>query len=102
MAPRAATARKYDNNQVLRSIIQTQNNIVEPYYYNALNLAHTWSFDTTGKKLTTEVHYISYRNLSDALMTSVNKDAVSGIVEENALRSHQPGYIHHPVGQNRP
>lgn len=94
MAPKAATVGKYDERQALRSFVQTQNNIVEPYYYNAFNLAHTWSFDSTGKKLTTEVHYISYRNLSDALMTSENKDAVSGMVtEENALRSHQPGYI---------
>lgn len=93
-APKDATVYKYDAAHQLQSVIRTKNNIIEPYHYDAANLAYTWRMDTTGKKLTAEGHYISYRNLSDALMTSVTANGPTGVVtEENALRSHQPGYI---------
>ncbi len=60
--------------------VSTVNNIIEPYHYNAGNLAWTWRIDTAGKKLTTEAHLISYRNLSDALMSSVATDGATGLV----------------------
>lgn len=93
-APKEAIVNRYTSAHQLHSTVSTLNNIIEPYYYNAGNLAWTWQPDTTGKKLTTETHYISYRNLSDALMTSVTTDGTSGMeTAVNALRSHQPGYI---------
>jgi hypothetical protein len=93
-APKDAIVRRYSDGHQLHSAISTFNNIIEPYHYNAGNVAWTWNIDTAGKKLTTEGHYISYRNLSDALMTSVTTDGTTNaIIDENALRSHQPGYI---------
>ncbi|WP_315814849.1 outer membrane beta-barrel family protein [Paraflavitalea speifideaquila] len=93
-APKDALVYKYMGNHQLHSIIQTDNNIVEPYHYDAANLAWTWRIDTTGKKLSTEGHYISYRNLSDALMTTTVTSGTDGsLLEKNTLRSHQPGYI---------
>jgi hypothetical protein len=93
-APKDAVVNRYTAAHQLHSAVSTSNNIIEPYHYDAGNLAWTWQLDTTGKKLTTETHYISYRNLSDALMTSITADGATGtMTETNALRSHQPGYI---------
>lgn len=93
-APKYAVVNRYTTTHQLHSAVTTFTNIIEPYYYNAGNLAWVWRIDSTGKKLTTEAHYISYRNLSDALMTSVTTEGGTGsVMEENALRSHQPGYI---------
>jgi hypothetical protein len=93
-APKDALAYRYAANGQLHSVVQTSNNIIEPYHYDAGNVAWTWRIDSTGKRLTTEGHYISYRNLSDALMTSIMSSGVDGsLIEKNVLRSHQPGYI---------
>ncbi|WP_205513231.1 outer membrane beta-barrel protein [Longitalea arenae] len=93
-APKEALVNRYTGADRLHSAVSTTNNIVEPYHYNAANLAWTWQIDSSAKKLTTETHYISYRNLSDALMTSITTDGATGAqTAVNALRSHQPGYI---------
>jgi hypothetical protein len=93
-APKEAVVNRYTAAHQLHSTVNTLNNIIEPYHYNAANLAWTWQLDTAGKKLTTETHFISYRNMSDALMTSVAIDGSTGMITDaNALRSHQPGYI---------
>jgi hypothetical protein len=93
-APKDAIVYRYIDGHQLHSAIRTFNNIIEPYHYDAGNVAWTWNIDTAGKKLTTEGHHISYRNLSDALMTSVTTDGATGtVIAEHALRSHQPGYI---------
>ncbi|WP_276483469.1 outer membrane beta-barrel protein [Paraflavitalea pollutisoli] len=93
-APKDALVYRYGPDQQVHSTVRTTTNIVEPYHYDAANLAWTWWLDTTGKKLTTEAHYISYRNLSDALMTSTLTSGIDGaLLEKNALRTHQPGYI---------
>lgn len=93
-APKEAVVNRYTSGHQLHSAVTTFNNIIEPYHYDAGNLAWTWQIDTAGKKLTTETHYIGYRNLSDALMTSVTTEGGTGnVTAANALRSHQPGYI---------
>jgi hypothetical protein len=93
-APKYARVNRYNSMHELHSVVYTKNNIIEPYHYDAGNVAWTWSIDTAGMKLTAEGHYISYRNMSDALMTSVTTNGSSGAVTaESALRSHQPGYI---------
>jgi hypothetical protein len=95
LAPKEATVNKYDAAHQLHSVVRTQNTITEPYHYDAGNLAYTWTLDSTGKKITAEGHLINYRNLSDGLMTSLTNSTAPGILPvENALRSHQPGYIH--------
>lgn len=92
-APKDAMVRKYNAGQ-LHSVIHTKNNIVEPYHYDAGNIAYNWTIDTSGRKLTVEGHYIHYRNLSDGLMTGLATDGITDMpLEENALRYHQPGYI---------
>lgn len=94
IAPKDATAYRYNAGRQLQSVVHTQNKIIEPYHYNAANLAFTWNIDTAGKKLTAEAHSINYRNLSDALMISSTADGSTGaITDTHALRSHQPGYI---------
>jgi hypothetical protein len=86
-----ATVLRYDNDNQVSANIKTHNTIIEPYHYDAGNFVWAWNINTTGKKLTTEAHYISYRNLSDALMNSFTTSVA--VTDTNALRSHQPGYI---------
>lgn len=93
-APKFAEVFKRDVSDHLYSTIRTKNDIVEPYHYDAVNLSYTYYIDTTGKKLTTDAHYISYRNLSDGLMTSETTVGSTGnLITQHALRSHQPGYV---------
>lgn len=93
-APKDALVYRYTAGHQLHSVVQTTNHIIEPYHYDAGNVAWTWRIDTSGKKLTTEGHYINYRNLSDALMTTIVTSGTDGsLMEKNSLRSHQPGYI---------
>ena len=93
-APKSGTVRQYDGTGKLYSVLHSNNNIIEPYHYDAGNIAYTWNIDTTGKKVTTEGHYIHYRNLSDDLLTSIITDGSTGAVTaNNAMRLHQPGYI---------
>jgi hypothetical protein len=93
-APKDATVLRYSNDQQLHSVVRTKTTITEPYHYDAANLSWAWKIDSTGKTLVTEAHYISYRNLSDALMESTLMSASSGeVTDVNTLRSHQPGYI---------
>jgi hypothetical protein len=93
-APKNGVVNQYDGTGQLYSVLHSSNNIVEPYYYDAGNIAYSWNIDTSGKKVTTEGHYIRYRNLSDDLITSLITDGTTGaVVMDNAMRLHQPGYI---------
>ncbi|MFT3947456.1 MAG: outer membrane beta-barrel family protein [Agriterribacter sp.] len=80
-------------NGAMYSDIQTQNNITEPYHYDAANFSYKFDIDTSGKKITTDAHYISYRNLSDGLMTSSTSNGGGNPSRINTLRQHQPGFI---------
>lgn len=81
-------------NGTLHSNIQTQNNIIEPYHYDAANFSYKFDIDTSGNKLTTEAHYISYRNLSDGSMTSNTSNGGPGANgTTHMLKQHQPGFI---------
>jgi len=55
----------------------------EPYYNNAYNLNYKYSIDSTGKMLTADADYISYRNNSDGFLFS----------EASRLNYHQPSNI---------
>lgn len=86
--------KKYDLHHQLQSSSQTATSILEPYYYDAANLSYQFDLDTTGKKLTADAHYISYRNYSDGLMTTVAFDKEGRpAAEQQALLNRQPGFI---------
>jgi hypothetical protein len=93
-APKNGIVNQYDGTGRLYSVLHSNSNIIEPYHYDAGNIAYTWTIDTAGKKISTEGHYIHYRNLSDDLITSLITDGATGAsIVDNAMRLHQPGYI---------
>jgi outer membrane receptor protein involved in Fe transport len=62
--------------------------ITEPYHYDAANIGYQYDIDSSGKKISADAHYISYRNYSDGLLTASYQDG-----SKDALRSSQPGFI---------
>lgn len=92
-APKKGQINKYQADQSLYAQMVATNNIVEPYYYDAVNLSHVFDMDSTGKKWTTDAHYIGYRNHSDARMQTTQWLAGSATSEHHGLQSHQPGLI---------
>lgn len=93
VAAKSSSLKMYYPNGTLHSDIQTKNDIVEPYHYDAGNFSYKFDIDTSGKKITTDAHYISYRNLSDGLMTSNTSNGGGNPSAINTLRQHQPGFI---------
>ncbi|MFT3750203.1 MAG: TonB-dependent receptor [Agriterribacter sp.] len=77
----------------LISSIRSSNRLIEPYYYDAFNVNYRFDIDSAGKKITAETHYVSYRNYSDAVMTTDIYDGSGDFTGRNVLRSHQPGFI---------
>jgi len=77
----------------LHSFMHSDNEITEPYHYDALNLNYRYDIDSLGKKITVEVNHTSYRNFSDGLMTTLNYSADGNFINENLLKSHQPGFV---------
>lgn len=84
--------RLYENGNV-HSLMRSSNDIVEPYHYDALNLNYRYDIDSLGRKITADAHYTSYRNFSDGLLTTGNYSADGSFINENILRSHQPGFV---------
>lgn len=80
-------------NGGLLSSIRSSNRLIEPYHYDAVNFNYRFDIDSAGKKITAETHYVSYRNYSDAVMTTDEYDAYGNFTWRNVLRSHQPGFI---------
>ncbi|PVD49637.1 hypothetical protein DC498_24195 [Terrimonas sp.] len=93
VAAKSSRLKMYYPNGMAYSDIYTQNNIAEPYHYDAANLSYKFDIDTSGKKITTDAHYISYRNLSDGLMTSQTSNGDGNPTRVSTLRQHQPGFI---------
>jgi outer membrane receptor protein involved in Fe transport len=94
IAAKSSNLTMYSPDETVHSGIQTQTDIIEPYHYDAANLSYKFEIDTLGKKIATNAHYISYRNLSDGWMISKELDgggSPNGII--NTLRLHQPGFI---------
>lgn len=87
------TIKSYDANDKLLSFVSSINTITEPYYYDAVNLNYRFDVDSTGKKVTAEAHYVSYRNYSDGAMATNEFDADGNFIRENTLLAHQPGFI---------
>ena len=93
-AKKNSTVTKYTDNAVPYALIKSTNSIVEPYYYDAGNINYKFNIDTLGKNVTADVHYISYRNYSDGLMSTSNHDIQGNQIGiDGILRSKQPGFI---------
>lgn len=84
---------KIDNSGGLQSYILSENNIIEPYYYDAVRMHYTFDIDSLGKKITTDANYTSYRNYSDGLLITDNYDANQNKQNTEVLKSHQPGSV---------
>ncbi|MBX3254899.1 MAG: TonB-dependent receptor [Chitinophagaceae bacterium] len=94
-----STVGRLDNSNELHSFIRSANNIIEPYHYDAINLNYRYDIDSLGKKITADANYTSYRNFSDGLMTTGNYEANGDLLNENLLKSHQPGFVKIKSGQ---
>ncbi|MCF6404621.1 TonB-dependent receptor [Chitinophaga filiformis] len=77
----------------LQSASVSRNSIVEPYYYDAVNLAYKYDIDSAGKKLTVDADYTSYRNYSEAAMVVRDFESDGSSSSENTLWSYQPGFV---------
>lgn len=87
----ASQATIQDNS--LQSFIQSANNIVEPYHYDAFHLHYKYDIDSFGKRITVNSNCTSYRNYSDGLMTTRNFSKDSSFTGKEQLKTHQPGFI---------
>jgi hypothetical protein len=85
---------KMNPDQTVNSRIRSNTEIIEPYYYDAGNVSYKYDINSTGKRITADAHYISYRNLSDGVMNTEVLDADGGNTGIlYSLRFHQPGFI---------
>ncbi len=92
-ADRLSIIKSTDGNDHLLSTIRSSNTIIEPYHYDALNLNYRFDIDSTGKKITAETHYVSYRNYSDGILITDEYKTGESLAATSLLRSHQPGFI---------
>lgn len=86
-----STVKSANSNAV--PTLRSFNTFIEPYHYNALNLHYRFDIDSTGKKITAETHYVSYRNYSDGVLVTDEYNPDESFAGNNLLRSHQPGFI---------
>ncbi|MEP1487754.1 MAG: outer membrane beta-barrel protein [Algibacter sp.] len=88
-----STVNKVDNSGELQSFILSDNNIIEPYHYDAISMRYTFDIDSLGKKIAADANYTSYRNYSDGLLKTDNFDANQNKQNIEVLKSHQPGSV---------
>lgn len=63
-----------NNGNELQSLIQNRNVLKEPYYNNGFNVNYKTSLDTSGKSISANGDYISYRNNSDGSISNTWND----------------------------
>lgn len=63
-----------NNGNKLQSLIQNRNVLKEPYYNNGFNVNYKTSLDTSGKSISANGDYISYRNNSDGSISNTWND----------------------------
>lgn len=88
-----STVNKVDNSGELQSYILSDNNIIEPYHYDAISMRYTFDIDSIGKKITADANYTSYRNYSDGLLKTDTFDANKNRQNTEVLKSNQPGFV---------
>ena len=77
----------------LLSKVYSTYELTEPYHYDAYNVDYQFEIDTTGKKITADARYITYRNYSDALMIGDHYGINGDPLHTTNIRTHQPGFI---------
>ncbi|MGS2762631.1 TonB-dependent receptor domain-containing protein [Sinomicrobium sp. M5D2P9] len=90
---KTSTIRKHREDGSLFSNIHSTYDLEEPYHYDAINIDYQFDIDTTGKKITADARYISYRNFSDGLMEGKHYNAEGQLRHTNTMHIHQPGFI---------
>lgn len=90
---KTSSIRKERTDGSLFSDVYSTYDLEEPYHYDAINMDYRFDIDTTGKKITADARYISYRNFSDGLMEGKHYDAEGQLLRTYTMRIHQPGFI---------
>lgn len=88
-----SSIRNDDPGGKLLSFSRSSNDLIEPYYYDGVNLNYKYDIDPSGKKITSELHYDSYRNLSDVTQITDQYDAAGNFSNNTTFKGHQPGSI---------
>jgi hypothetical protein len=89
----ADTIKSYDDAGKLVSFVSSTNILDEPYHYGALSLNYRFDIDSIGKRISAEMHYVSYSNYSDGVLTTTHYDDAGNFTGNNILKAHQPGFI---------
>lgn len=92
-APKSSHICMHDRSGKPVAAIHSRVNIVEPYYFDAFNAGYQFDLDSLGRKLTADVHLISYRNYSNSRMESHRYDEHNQEEKYDVLLSDQPGFI---------
>ena len=90
---KTSSIRKVQTDGSLFSTVHSTYDLEEPYHYDAVNIDYQFDIDTTGKKITADARYISYRNFSDGLMEGKHYNADGQLLRTNTMHIHQPGFI---------
>ncbi|MGS2740997.1 outer membrane beta-barrel protein [Sinomicrobium sp. M5D2P17] len=90
---KTSAIRKQREDGSLFSDVYSTYDLEEPYHYDAINIDYQFDIDTTGKKITADARYISYRNFSDGLMEGKHYNADRQLLHTNTMRIHQPGFV---------
>ena len=88
----SAIRKKRKDGSLFSSVYSTYE-LEEPYHYDAISVDYQFDIDSTGKKITADARYISYRNFSDGLMEGNHYNADGQLLHTNTMHIHQPGFI---------
>jgi hypothetical protein len=94
VAPKRSDVRKYNPDNNSFSALTATTNIVEPYYFDHLNLGYRYKLDSAGALLSVDMHWMKYKNFSDGFLLSEPADTNHGSSQRReTLFFHQPGFI---------
>lgn len=84
---------RINSSGALHSYLHSENDIQEPYHYDAASVNYQFNIDDAGKIISADANYTSYRNFSDGLMIARNYTPNGSFQNEYQQKSHQPGFI---------
>lgn len=89
------TTKLYDQADKMLSYVENRSVAVEPYRTNTYNFNYIRKLDSTGKKISFDYDYTTFRNNSDGYLsnTMFNPDGSNSGAEQD-LKFHQPNHIH--------
>jgi len=88
-----STVKQLNASGNLLAYSNTENNLVEPYHYDAVNTNYKFDIDSMGKKITADANYTSYSNFSDGWMSTRNYTSNGSLLNQNVLKASQPGFV---------